>query len=274
MNEKRYYVYGYIRLDTNTYFYIGKGKNKRYLNINKRSKHFKNILNKTECVVEILYDNLTEEEAFQLEVDTIYNLVFDEGYGIDIMGIENNDYYLVNATWGGEGASYKQSSETVNKRVVKNTGKKRTVEQRNRLGNSRKEYISNHPEELKRMQTLTTGRRLSEEEKQKISESRKGKSLSNEHKDKISKGLNNRSQEEKDIANEKRSKTQGTSIRCIELDLKFTSVHKAEKYCHDILGISFNHKTFKKYMSGDWKQDWYQEIEINGALTKLHWEYC
>ena len=279
MDEKRYYVYGYIRLDTNTYFYIGKGKNKRYLNINKRSKHFKNILNKTECVVEILYDNLTEEEAFQLEVDTIYDLVFNEGYSIDIKGIRKNTNgcHLVNCTWGGEGTSglsIKQSQETIDKRVAKNTGKKRTAEQRNRLGNSRKEYISNHPEELKRMQTLTTGRRLSEEEKQKISESRKGKSLSNEHKDKISKGLNNRSQEEKDIANEKRSKTQGTSIRCIELDLKFTSVHKAEKYCHDVLGISFNHKTFKKYMSGDWKQDWYKEIEINGVLTRLHWEYC
>ena len=124
------------------------------------------------------------------------------------------------------------------------------------------------------MQTLTVGRRLSEEEKQRISKSHKGKSLSDEHKDKISKGLNNRSQEEKDIANEKRSKTQATSIRCIELDLIFTSIHKAEKYCHDILGISFNHKTFNKYINGNWKQDWYQEIEINGVLTKLHWEYC
>ena len=269
-----YYVYGYIRLDTNTYFYIGKGKNKRYLNINERTKHFKNILNKTECVVEILYDNLTEEEAFQLEIDTIYDLVFNEGYGIDIIGIENNDYYLVNATWGGEGASCKQSPETINNRVMKNIGKKRTIEQRNRLGNSRREYISNHPEELKRMQTLTVGRRLSEETKQKISESRKGKNLSEEHKNKISEGLNSRSQEEKDKTNEQKSKKQGTAIYCIELDLTFNSVHKAEKYCHDILGISFNHKTFKKYMSGEWKQDWYQEIEIDGVLTKLHWEYC
>lgn len=279
MDERKYYVYGYIRLDTNTYFYIGKGKDNRYLRLDNRKQHFMNIYNKVECVVEILYDNLTEDEAFQLEVDTIYDLVFNEGYSIDIKGIRKNTNgcHLVNCTWGGEGTSglsIKQSQETIDKRVAKNTGKKRTMEQRNRLSNSRKEYISNHPEELKRMQTLTVGRRLSEEEKQKISEYRKGKSLSNEHKDKISKGLKNRSQKEKDIANEKRSKTQGTSIRCIELDLKFTSVHKAEKYCHDVLGISFNHKTFKKYMSGDWKQNWYQEIEINGELVKLHWEYC
>ena len=29
MKTKNYYVYGYIRLDTNTYFYIGKGKDDR-----------------------------------------------------------------------------------------------------------------------------------------------------------------------------------------------------------------------------------------------------
>ena len=118
------------------------------------------------------------------------------------------------------------------------------------------------------------GKKRTEEQKNQISERQKGKKLSQNHKDKISKGLNNRSQEEKNKTNEQRSEKQGTAIYCIELDLKFTSVHKAEKYCHDVLGISFNHKTFKKYMSGDWKQNWYQEIEINGELVKLHWEYC
>ena len=29
MKTKNYYVYRYIRLDTNTYFYIGKGKDDR-----------------------------------------------------------------------------------------------------------------------------------------------------------------------------------------------------------------------------------------------------
>ena len=38
-----YYIYGYIRLDTNTYFYIGKGKGNRYKRIDIRSLHFKNI---------------------------------------------------------------------------------------------------------------------------------------------------------------------------------------------------------------------------------------
>jgi hypothetical protein len=47
MNEKRdYYVYGYVRLDTNTYFYIGKGTNNRYKRIDLRvNLHFININN-------------------------------------------------------------------------------------------------------------------------------------------------------------------------------------------------------------------------------------
>ena len=66
-NEKRFYVYGYIRLDTNTYFYIGKGTGKRYRELHTgRTTHFKNILKSTQCVVEILYDNLTEEESLTL----------------------------------------------------------------------------------------------------------------------------------------------------------------------------------------------------------------
>ena len=43
MND--FYVYGYIRLDTNTYFYIGKGHSNRWLRLDNRKKHFLNILN-------------------------------------------------------------------------------------------------------------------------------------------------------------------------------------------------------------------------------------
>lgn len=90
-----------MRLDTNTYFYIGKGKDNRCLRLDNRKQHFMNILNKVPCVVEILKDNLTEDEALQLEVDIIYDLVFNEGYSIDIKGISKNanGCHLVNMTW-------------------------------------------------------------------------------------------------------------------------------------------------------------------------------
>ena len=38
-----YYIYDYIRLNTNTYFYTGKGKNDRCKRICIHSLHFKNI---------------------------------------------------------------------------------------------------------------------------------------------------------------------------------------------------------------------------------------
>ena len=38
--ENKYYVYGYVRLDTNTYFYIGKGKNNRYLKGTTNKDHY------------------------------------------------------------------------------------------------------------------------------------------------------------------------------------------------------------------------------------------
>lgn len=279
MEEKIYYVYAYIRLDTNTYFYIGKGKDNRCLRLDNRKQHFMNIFNKVPCIVEILKDNLTEDEAFQLEVDTIYDLVFNEGYSIDIKGIEknNNGCHLVNCTWGGEGTSglsIKQSQETIDKRVAKNIGQTRTEEQRQHLREGMIKRLEKDPHSIDNFKYSRLGVEVSEETRRKISEWQTGRELTEEHKSNISKGLNNRSQEEKDKTNKQRSKKQGTSIRCIELDLEFTSVHKAEKYCHDILGISFNHKTFKKYMSGTWTQDWYQKIEINGELVKLHWEYC
>lgn len=127
-NERRFYVYGYIRLDTNTYFYIGKGTGIRYKRIDLRSKHFKNILNITDCVVEIIADNLTENEALQLECDLIDKLIFEEGYSIecDYYTDKNNGFnHLVNNTLGGEGISgYKHNYQTKRKCALygKNNG--------------------------------------------------------------------------------------------------------------------------------------------------------
>ena len=112
-----YYIYGYIRLDTNTYFYIGKGKGNRCKRIDIRSLHFKNIIKSTECALEILYDNLTEEEAFELEIKTIEDLVFNEGYSIEFDKDSDKNkygYHLVNCTYGGEVISgYKHTVESI-----------------------------------------------------------------------------------------------------------------------------------------------------------------
>ena len=165
--ENNYYVYAYVRLDTNTFFYIGKGKDNRYLRLDNRKQHFMNIFNKVPCVVEILKDNLTEDEAFQLEVDTIYDLVFNEGYSIDIKGIKRNDNgcHLVNCTWGGEGTSglsIKQSQETIDKRVAKNTGQKRTEEQRQHLREGIVKRLEKDPHSLDNFKYSMLGKKRSE----------------------------------------------------------------------------------------------------------------
>ena len=275
--ENEYYVYGYIRLDTNTYFYIGKGKDNRYLRLDNRKQHFMNIINKVPCVVEILYNNLTEEEAFQLEVDTIYDLVFNEGYSIDIKGIKKNTNgcHLVNCTWGGEGTSglsVKQSQETIDKRVAKNIGQKRTDNQKEKLSIARNKRLDEHPEERKRLKTLHKSVPHSKESREKIRQKRLGTTPSQETIEKIRNTKLNKSQDEKDKENEKRMWTQGTHVKCIELDKVFPSKNQAIKYIKETYSILFNRISFNKCLNKE--IDWYGEIEINGELVKLHWEYC
>lgn len=71
--EKRFYVYEFIRLDTNEPFYVGKGCGNRVNDIHRgRSKWFKSIVNKHEIVSNIIVNNLTEKEAYEAEVWFIY----------------------------------------------------------------------------------------------------------------------------------------------------------------------------------------------------------
>lgn len=279
MNENKYYVYGYIRLDTNTYFYIGKGKDNRYLRLDNRKQHFMSILNKVECVVEILYDNLTEDEALQLEVDTIYDLVFNEGYSIDIKGIKKNTNgcHLVNCTWGGEGTSglsIKQSQETIDKRVAKNIGKKRTKEQKKNLSKGRRERFEQFPEERERLKTLRSGFVTSEETKKKLSNIKKGKKQSFEQIQAVKEGKAKMTKEQIEEWKYKESYSNGTHIRCIELDMKFPSINYAVKYIKSTYNILFNQHSLSKCLKGIFKNDWYGEIYIDDELVKLHWEYC
>lgn len=104
MND--YYVYEHIRLDNNTCFYIGKGHGKR-CNNKSRNEHHDRIVNKVGMKVKIIKDNLSEDEAYQLERELICHYVFDLKYGIDIIGYNNNpneNGHLTNHTFGGDGS--------------------------------------------------------------------------------------------------------------------------------------------------------------------------
>lgn len=67
-----YYVYAHIRLDTNTVFYVGKGKRRRaYMSGSYRSLRWNNIVNAVGYRVEFIKTGLSEDEAFSLEREYI-----------------------------------------------------------------------------------------------------------------------------------------------------------------------------------------------------------
>ena len=102
--DNNYYVYEHIRNDNNTVFYVGKGRGWRAYT-KSRNPHHDRIAKKYGFTVRIVKDNLTEEEAFNLEKEVIANYIFNLGYGIDIEGLRKPDsmYNLTNLTLGGDG---------------------------------------------------------------------------------------------------------------------------------------------------------------------------
>jgi len=160
--DKNYYIYRWIRLDTNTPFHVGKGTKNRYKNTTQRNEYFKRIFNKVPCEVEIMIYDLTEEQAFKKEIEII-KLYKSLGY------------CETNLTTGGTGSSgVKRSKET--KELLGRTwrGKKRppfSQEWKDNIGKAFK------------------GKVLTAEHKQKTSETMKAKGSSwftPEHKRKIS----------------------------------------------------------------------------------------
>lgn len=113
--QNNIYVYRHIRLDTNQVFYIGIGSKYRPFTKNNRNKWWKNIVNKTNYIVEIIAKNLNYEDAKELETFLIFE------YGRKDL----NKGSLVNLTNGGEGnQGWNPSLETREKMRKNNLGKK------------------------------------------------------------------------------------------------------------------------------------------------------
>jgi hypothetical protein len=81
-NNNKFYVYEYIRTDSMEPFYVGKGSGNRYLDLNKRNDYFKMIIDKMKVLVNILEDDLTEEEAFDIECWYINEYKYIYGYNL------------------------------------------------------------------------------------------------------------------------------------------------------------------------------------------------
>lgn len=128
-NINKFYIYQHTRLDTNEIFYIGIGSNYRCNNKINRNNYWKNIVNITKYSIEIVLNNLTRQEACEIEK---YLIAY---YGRKDLGLG----LLVNRTDGGDTNSGKIiSKETRLKMKNAKIGKKASEETKLKMRNSRK----------------------------------------------------------------------------------------------------------------------------------------
>ena len=92
-DERKFYVYEWYVVDTNEVFYVGKGCGNRLNRISCRNKFFQDIYKSHKSKARKIYENLTEKEAFEKEIETIKYYK------------ENTNYRLTNQTNGGEGTA-------------------------------------------------------------------------------------------------------------------------------------------------------------------------
>jgi hypothetical protein len=110
-------VYQHIRLDTNKVFYIGMGYIKRAYKNSNRNLHWKRVINKTNYIVRILAENLSWNDACELECFIISQYDFKT---------------LCNMTFGGDGSEGKSPSiET--RRKIADFHRNRVVSKESRL---------------------------------------------------------------------------------------------------------------------------------------------
>lgn len=139
-------VYKHITLDTHEVFYIGIGSKKRSkAKNNNRSIYWNNIVNKHSYYINILKENLTWEEACELEELLILE------YGRRDL----NTGSLVNLTSGGEGSlGIKVSDETKYKLSIINKGKILTKEHKMKIGLSNKGRKPSNNTKLKQLEKV------------------------------------------------------------------------------------------------------------------------
>lgn len=141
------YVYTHTRLDTNEIFYVGIGTQDNYIRASRtanRSVFWKNITKKTGWKIDIVFDNLTWEDACEKEKQLIsFYGRKDIGTGI-----------LVNHTNGGDGSNGRIFSKETRKKMSKTRkGVKVTEEQKNKtrlsmLGKNCKKVINTETGEI------------------------------------------------------------------------------------------------------------------------------
>ena len=127
-----YYVYIHRRKDNNEVFYVGISRQEKYFRVNTktgRNPIWNNIVNKYGFIGEVLYSNLSKEDACLIEKALI------KSYG----RINTNSGVLANLTAGGDGSvDCPKSFETKNKMRKARVGKPLSEDIKNKMSATRK----------------------------------------------------------------------------------------------------------------------------------------
>lgn len=107
--KNNYYVYLHKRKDNDKIFYVGKGKNKRYISLSGRNRYWKNTSIKYGWYSTIIQNNLSEPVALELEEFLISE--------IGIKNLCNQNYF------NGGKSGYRHTEETKLKMRLLKLGK-------------------------------------------------------------------------------------------------------------------------------------------------------
>lgn len=157
-----FYVYVHYRASDGKPFYVGKGTNRRAYVVSGRNAHWQNTYKKHGRVVKIIHENLTEEEAYRLEVECIREL-------------KEQFNCLCNKTNGGDGCyGMVLSPETRKKISEANKGREKSPTE---LENIRKAAVLRRgrkktPEQVEKMRMSLIGKKHSEATKRQMSATR------------------------------------------------------------------------------------------------------
>ena len=187
------YVYRHIRLDKNEPFYIGIGSDNVYKRANDkkgRNKIWYDIAAKTDYEVEILFDNISWDDACKKEVEFI-----------SLYGKKAEGGLLSNITDGGEGTLGLKHKEETKQRLsnifkgckhtedaikkIKETSKRPCSDDKKKKLSIANKGHKMTEEQIEKLRIASTGRKLSESAKEKLRIANTGKKYSIETREKI-----------------------------------------------------------------------------------------
>lgn len=251
MDKKEFYVYRWYYINTNETFHIGKGKGQRYKEKKQsRNQFFKNIINKEKDNVtsEILVNNLTEQEAWDLEKQLIAEY-------------KSKGECKTNFHEGGRGGNTGNYNNPERSRKISEAAKKR-------IGKLNPMYGKHHTEETKqKLREINLGKKLTPEHIEKLKEANRGRKKTKAEIDFIS-NLN----KGKKMSQETKAKMMNSLCPYryqiyLNNKLQYTCLGHTElqKYCKEKFNIS--RTIIEKVITKTWKptfnkHKWLETLEI------------